>query len=90
MEELSREKAIHILKKIDREPFTTRTKIAVECLAGLCANPAIFAWVSQRTQPEQIANRFADLALQHADALIIQLMQPLEERYPEPKSEIVL
>lgn len=86
MSELTREQVIEIL---DKTPFE-RAQTAVAVLAGMLANPVLFTHVAQRSKPEQIANRFADLALQHADALIIQLMQPLEERYPEPKSEIVL
>lgn len=84
--ELSREKVIAILE----EAYGNRADVAVQVLAGMLANPVLFTHVAQRSQPEQIANRFADLALQHTDALIVQLAQPLAERYPEPKSGIEL
>lgn len=89
MDELTREKVIEILGK-SSGMIALREDVATKVLAGMLANPVLFTHVAQRSQPEQIANRFADLALQHTDALLVQLTQPLTERYPEPKPVIEL
>lgn len=86
MSELTREQVIEILDQSRGD----RRDYAVTLLSGMLANPVLFTHVAQRSQPEQIPGRFADLALQHADALILQLTVPLSERYPEPKSGIEL